>query len=180
MRETKNSFCLNKRAVWQLHLKSKRRAFRMSLNDINSLSHAKWNYKYHIVFAPRYRRKVFYYSTKKSGQQVTIPAQLADRITRLRVTRGTEDFARIGRTPGFTGGVLSAFSWLKPQKDINQWRKENEEHEKVCSTPACDVHCNISCRLRFSEKRDIGQRRRGVFCRIQSLTIKLLLMRCPR
>ena len=32
----------------------------MSLNDINSLSHAKWNCKYHIVFAPKYRRKVFY------------------------------------------------------------------------------------------------------------------------
>ncbi|RGQ37691.1 IS200/IS605 family transposase, partial [[Clostridium] leptum] len=24
----------------------------MSLNDINSLSHTKWNCKYHIVFAP--------------------------------------------------------------------------------------------------------------------------------
>ena len=32
----------------------------MSLNDINSLSHSKWNCKYHIVFAPKYRRKVFY------------------------------------------------------------------------------------------------------------------------
>ena len=31
----------------------------MSLNDINSLSHTKWNCKYHIVFAPKYRRKVF-------------------------------------------------------------------------------------------------------------------------
>ena len=40
------------------------------------------------------------------GRQVTIPAQLADRITRLRVTRGTEGFARIGRTPSFTGGLL--------------------------------------------------------------------------
>ena len=29
-------------------------------NDINSLSHTKWNCKYHIVFAPKYRRKVFY------------------------------------------------------------------------------------------------------------------------
>ena len=27
----------------------------MSLNDINSLSHTKWNCKYHIVFAPKYR-----------------------------------------------------------------------------------------------------------------------------
>ncbi|MDD2992129.1 MAG: IS200/IS605 family transposase [Pygmaiobacter sp.] len=30
------------------------------MNDINSLSHTKWNCKYHIVFAPKYRRKVFY------------------------------------------------------------------------------------------------------------------------
>jgi Transposase and inactivated derivatives len=29
-------------------------------NDVNSLAHMKWNYKYHIVFAPKYRRKVFY------------------------------------------------------------------------------------------------------------------------
>lgn len=32
----------------------------MSMNDINSLSHTKWICKYHIVFAPKYRRKVFY------------------------------------------------------------------------------------------------------------------------
>ena len=28
--------------------------------DMNSLSHTKWNCKYHIVFAPKYRRKVAY------------------------------------------------------------------------------------------------------------------------
>ena len=32
----------------------------MGLNDINSLAHSKWNCKYQIVFAPKYRRKVFY------------------------------------------------------------------------------------------------------------------------
>lgn len=32
----------------------------MSINDVNSLAHSKWNCKYHIVFAPKYRRKVFY------------------------------------------------------------------------------------------------------------------------
>ena len=31
-----------------------------SSNTINSLAYAKWNCKYHIVFAPKYRRKVFY------------------------------------------------------------------------------------------------------------------------
>ncbi|MBQ7934749.1 MAG: transposase, partial [Clostridia bacterium] len=29
-------------------------------NATNSLAHAKWNCKYHIVFAPKYRRKVFF------------------------------------------------------------------------------------------------------------------------
>ena len=28
--------------------------------DNKSLVHTKWNYKYHIVFAPKYRRKVFF------------------------------------------------------------------------------------------------------------------------
>ena len=28
--------------------------------DSNILAHTKWNCKYHIVFAPKYRRKVFY------------------------------------------------------------------------------------------------------------------------
>ena len=28
--------------------------------DTSSLAHTKWNCKYHIVFAPKYRRKVFF------------------------------------------------------------------------------------------------------------------------
>ena len=31
-----------------------------TLNDTHSLSHTKWECKYHIVFAPKYRRKVFF------------------------------------------------------------------------------------------------------------------------
>ena len=30
------------------------------MKDINSLAHTTWNCKYHIVFAPKYRRKVFF------------------------------------------------------------------------------------------------------------------------
>ena len=29
-------------------------------NIVNSLAHTKWYCKYHIVFAPKYRRKIFY------------------------------------------------------------------------------------------------------------------------
>ncbi|MBR1776955.1 MAG: IS200/IS605 family transposase, partial [Alphaproteobacteria bacterium] len=30
------------------------------MNDVKTLSHTAWNCKYHIVFAPEYRRQVFY------------------------------------------------------------------------------------------------------------------------
>jgi len=30
------------------------------MNDTESLAHTRWNCKYHIVFAPKYRREVFY------------------------------------------------------------------------------------------------------------------------
>ena len=33
--------------------------------DINSLAHTKWNCKYHIVFAPKYRRKIIYGQLKR-------------------------------------------------------------------------------------------------------------------
>lgn len=32
----------------------------MKRDDMNSLSHSKWNCKYHIVFAPKYRRQIIY------------------------------------------------------------------------------------------------------------------------
>ena len=35
------------------------------MNDINSLSHSKWRCKYHIVFAPKYRRQVIYGTIKQ-------------------------------------------------------------------------------------------------------------------
>jgi len=44
-----------------------RRTFKMKnikINDIQSLAHTTWNCKYHIVFAPKYRRKVFYESKR--------------------------------------------------------------------------------------------------------------------
>ena len=36
----------------------------MTRDDINSLAHSKWNCKYHIVFAPKYRRMVIYNQIK--------------------------------------------------------------------------------------------------------------------
>ena len=36
------------------------------MNDVQSLSHSKWRCKYHIVFAPKYRRQVIYRELKQS------------------------------------------------------------------------------------------------------------------
>ena len=38
----------------------------MGLSDINRLSHTRWNCKYHIVFTPKYRRKVFYQEKREA------------------------------------------------------------------------------------------------------------------
>lgn len=35
------------------------------MNNNNSLAHTSWNCKYHIVFAPKYRRKIFYNEYKE-------------------------------------------------------------------------------------------------------------------
>ena len=38
--------------------------------DVKSLAHTKWNCKYHIVFAPKYRRKVFYQEKRESIRDI--------------------------------------------------------------------------------------------------------------
>ncbi len=40
------------------------------MDDIKSLSHSKWRCKYHIVFAPKYRRQVIYRQIKADIGQI--------------------------------------------------------------------------------------------------------------
>ena len=51
------------------------------MTDTNSLSHSKWNCKYHIVFAPKYRRQVVY------GQ---IKADIGKILRQLSEQKGVE------------------------------------------------------------------------------------------
>ena len=41
-------------------------------NIVNSLAHTKWNCKYHIVFAPKYRRKIFYEEKRLAIRDILI------------------------------------------------------------------------------------------------------------
>ena len=47
--------------------------------DVNSLAHTKWNFKYHIVFVPKYRRKVIYGKIKEGiGRMLRQPCEYKD------------------------------------------------------------------------------------------------------
>ena len=39
-------------------------------NAVNSLAHTKWYCKYHIVFAPKYRRKVFFNEKREDMREI--------------------------------------------------------------------------------------------------------------
>ncbi len=41
------------------------------MNDNNSLAHTSWNCKYHIAFAPKYRRMIFYKEFKREIRRTT-------------------------------------------------------------------------------------------------------------
>ena len=40
------------------------------MGDAKSLAHTKWNCKYHVVFAPKYRRQVFYGEKKRAVGEI--------------------------------------------------------------------------------------------------------------
>ena len=61
----KNSDCVKLEKTCQSKTKTQSEDIKMfkkeiNFNASNSLAHTKWNCKYHIVFAPKYRRKVFF------------------------------------------------------------------------------------------------------------------------
>ena len=73
------------------------------VNDVNSLSHTKWNCKYHIVFAPKYRRKVFYGEKKREIGEILrtlcewkkvkiIEAEVCPDYIHMLATAGTKDY----------------------------------------------------------------------------------------
>ncbi|AIQ62598.1 hypothetical protein PSTEL_05250 [Paenibacillus stellifer] len=61
-------------------------------SDVNSLAHTKWNCKYHIVFAPKYRRQVIYGKLKQDIGKIL--RQLCERKTVGRNKKVIEEYIR--------------------------------------------------------------------------------------
>jgi len=40
------------------------------MNDVESLSHTKWECKYHIVYIPKYRKKALYGALRQQLEEV--------------------------------------------------------------------------------------------------------------
>lgn len=83
-------------------------------NNSNSLSHTGWDRKYHIVFAPKYRRKVFYYEKEGGGWR-----NIKDII---RVEKGEDHRGgsmpgphTVGRDTAESGGIK--FLWIPEGKE---------------------------------------------------------------
>lgn len=62
----------------------------MSMNDVQSLSHSKWRCKYHVVFAPKYRRQIIYKNLRSDIGKI-----LRDLCTRKHVDILEGNVARI-------------------------------------------------------------------------------------
>ena len=48
--------------------------------DMNSLSHAKWNCKYHIVFTHKYRRKIIYGQLKQDIANIFLVCSAKEKV----------------------------------------------------------------------------------------------------
>ena len=67
------------------------------MSDNNSLSHTKWNCKYHIVFAPKFRRKMAYGRLKQRYVLImyTCKYEIKSRCTRMRKERSRKKRATL-------------------------------------------------------------------------------------
>ena len=64
------------------------------MNDNHSLSHSKWNCKYHIVFAPKYRSQVVYGQLKADIGKIlrTLCEQKKSEYNRSRSMPGSHTY----------------------------------------------------------------------------------------
>ena len=55
------------------------------MNDVKSLSHSKWRCKYHIVFAPKYRRQIIYGHAKRLISRHISPNEVLQALSNGRI-----------------------------------------------------------------------------------------------
>ena len=92
---------------------------------MNSLAHTKWNCKYHIVFAPKYRRKVFYEEKRSKRNHKNVMPMERCRDNRRRNMPGSHTFTSKYTSKDEYIGVYGIFKREKQFDDISKiWEYE--------------------------------------------------------
>ena len=93
-------------------------------NNINSLAHTKWNCKYHIVFAPKYRRKIFYEEHRLEERDITKAVRMErSGNNRRRSVSGSHTYSCIVATQNERFGVHGIFERKKCDDNISKMGK---------------------------------------------------------
>lgn len=90
--------------------------------DSQSITHTRWNCTYHIVFIPKYRRKIMYGETKRDLVEI-IKLMIFDRHPEYRSKWGDRHFWARGYYVSTVGNVN--------EETILNYIKEQEENDKL-------------------------------------------------
>ena len=88
------------------------------MDDVRSLAHTKWNCKYHVVFAPKYRRKVFFEEKRPEIREI---------LRKLCQWKGVEIIEAEGELYDELSNQvqhLARFSWRR-EEDVLRLRLES-------------------------------------------------------
>ncbi len=98
-------------------------------NNINSLAHTKWNCKYHIVFAPKYRRKIFYEEHRKEVREILrkLCEWKGSGDNRRRSMSGSHTYSCIAATQNERFGIYG----VSERKECNNHISEMGKYE-IC------------------------------------------------
>ena len=91
--------------------------------DNQSITHTRWNCTYHIVFIPKYRRKIMYGETKKDLVEIIKKLCEMNRHPEYRNKWGDRHFWARGYYVSTVGNVN--------EETILKYIKEQEENDKV-------------------------------------------------
>ena len=120
-------------------------------NKANSLAHTKWMCKYHIIFTPKYRRKVIYNQYRKDLGEIL--RELC-RYKHVEIIEGhlMRDHVHMLVMIPPSLSVSAFMGYLKGKLSIPRWRShpihENRATESICTEP-----CNPLLRATKSMKR---------------------------
>ena len=103
------------------------------MNDNHSLSHSKWNCKYHIVFAPKYRRQVIYGKIKADIGKILRTLCEQKKVNIIEAEACPDHIHMlIERPPKYS--VAQIMGFLKGKRSLKIFLQD-KNHSKDCRLP---------------------------------------------